>query len=90
MDLFFLRYWGALHWLVYWFKMRVIKTTSTIVAIVSITNLFLCISYREWMGSVLRLDYALHSIGIITVSILLTMIAIIVVMKFIYKYKQMD
>lgn len=74
----------------YWFKMRAIYSTSTIVAIVSIANLFLCISYREWMGSALSLDYALHSIGIITVSILLTMIAIIVVMKYIHKCKKLE
>ena len=55
-------------------------------AFVSLANVFLCISYRELMGSVLTIDDAVHSIGIITISIIISTIAAITVEMFLKEY----
>ena len=51
-------------------------------AFVSLANVFLCIPYRELMGSVLTIDDAVQSIGVITISIIISTIAAITVEMF--------
>lgn len=55
-------------------------------AFVSLANVFLCISYRELMGSVLTIDDAAQSIGVITISIIISTIAAITVEMFLKEY----
>lgn len=55
-------------------------------AFVSLANVFLCISYRELMGSVLNIDDAVQSIGVITISIIISTIAAITVEMFLKEY----
>lgn len=57
-----------------------------IVTFVSLANVFLCISYRELMGSVLTIDDAVQSIGVITISIIISTIAAITVEMFLKEY----
>lgn len=64
-----------------WVKIKNTRTVSLIMAFVSLANVFLCISYRELMGSVLTIDYAVQSIGVITISIIISTIAAITAMK---------
>lgn len=64
-----------------WIKIKNTRTVSLIMAFVSLANVFLCISYRELMGSVLTIDYAVQSIGVITISIIISIIVAITAIK---------
>lgn len=41
---------------------------SNLTPFINITTIFLCISYREWMGSLLPIEEALNSLWIITIT----------------------
>lgn len=69
-----------------WLKIKNTRTVSLIMAFVSLANVFLCISYRELMGSVLTIDDAVQSIGVITISIIISTIAAITVEMFLKEY----
>ncbi|MDC7279819.1 helix-turn-helix domain-containing protein [Butyrivibrio fibrisolvens] len=73
-----------------WYKLKHMKKVSASAVFVSVANVFLCISYREWMGSLVTYEDALQSIGVLSISIFIVLIITMVVMKYIQKYGNLD